>query len=121
MIQDGPRGFEGEEAALQEDEAIEDVDQMGIDWTIESDPVLLAHYFQNNSAETQETSFGAPPKFSHVPCEPPVGPFTGEEVAVLWAELAQRVDITTRSMLVRRQMWIHALDICEDIERRREA
>jgi hypothetical protein len=121
MIQDGPRGFEGEEAVLQEDEAVEDVDQMGIDWeTIENDPVLLAHHLQNN-AETQEHSFGAPAKFSHVLCEPPVGPFTEEEVAILWAELAQRVDITTRSMLVRRQMWIHALDICEDIERRHEA
>jgi len=94
---------------------------MGIDWeTIENDPVLLAHHLQNN-AETQEHSFGAPAKFSHVLCEPPVGPFTEEEVAILWAELAQRVDITTRSMLVRRQMWIHALDICEDIERRHEA
>jgi hypothetical protein len=32
MIQDRPRGFEGKEVALQEDEAIEDVNQMGIDW-----------------------------------------------------------------------------------------
>jgi hypothetical protein len=121
MINDGPRGFEGEAEVLQQDEEVQDHQAFGIDWEIVDDDQLLAHHLANNPEEANENPFTAPPKFSHVPCEPPEGPFTEDEVAILWAELRRRVDIKSRSMLVRRNVWIEAMDICEAILNMRAA
>jgi hypothetical protein len=44
--------------------------------------------------------------------EPPVGPLTAEQITLLDATLAVRVDLSSREMGVHKLVWQEALSIC---------
>jgi hypothetical protein len=123
IIEDGPRGFADETEAHLDDHEVEDPSIFGIDWEDMEDDVLMEHHRRHNSQEpfdNPEVSYDSPfergpEKLSEVICDPPIGPFDDEEIMWLTEELPRRVDVRSNSMLVRRQVWIHALDICKTI------
>jgi hypothetical protein len=115
MIEDGPRGFEGEEDAHLDND-VADPQTMGIDWEVLENPRLLAHHQENNPEELHENPFSTTPvTLSEVICDPPVGMLSDDEIRILDAELAQRVDLNSRNMLLRQQVWLCALEICAEL------
>lgn len=112
MIQDGPRGLSG---AVDED--IGDPALYGIDWDTLGDGRMMTHFFENNPDELQEDNpFDATPaQFSHVPCEPPNSPLTIAQIQSLDNQLGEAVDVYSRSMSVRRLVWVEALSICNNL------
>lgn len=74
----------------------------------------MHHPLQENPQDWEnENPFHAhPTQLSEVPCEPPNFPFTPEQVALLDETLRERVDLTSRSMLIRRLVWQEAFNIC---------
>lgn len=114
MLVDGPRGFGTGVSADTEDED-EDISQFGIDWEGMEDPQLLEHHRLNNPDEDHNNIYStAPPEqLSHVPCEPPNSPLTQMQIARLDGELRRVVNTESKSMVVRRQVWTHALRLCE--------
>ncbi|KAJ7219900.1 hypothetical protein B0H12DRAFT_1205505 [Mycena haematopus] len=51
---------------------------------------------------------------SDVPCEPPQSVFSAEQIRYLDETLAAIVDTTSRSMHVRKRVWIEAFRICNE-------
>ncbi|KAJ6474110.1 hypothetical protein DFH09DRAFT_1462008 [Mycena vulgaris] len=86
----------------------------GIDWDVANDPGLMTHLLDQNPQDWSERNLFAPglDTLSHVPCEPPNSPFTVEQIAFIDAELAAEVDVTSRSMHVRRVVWTKAMELC---------
>ena len=111
IVQDGPRGL----FALNppEDEP-ENIEEYGIDWRDFADPMLMAHHLEHNPQawEEQNPFQTGPHNFSDVPCEPPNCPFDPPAVASLNAYLHANVDLQSRSMEVRRVVWVKALEYC---------
>ncbi|KAJ6575999.1 hypothetical protein DFH09DRAFT_1246525 [Mycena vulgaris] len=112
MLQDGPRGLEYSAQPIEE--AVEDPSTYGIDWDVANDPGLMTHLLDQNPQDWSERNPFAPglDTLSHVPCEPPNSPFTVEQIAFIDAELAAEVDVTSRSMHVRRVVWTKAMELC---------
>ena len=115
MYQDGPRGVEYQ--LVPPEEEVDDLEVYGVDWEDAEDPVLMAHLHANNPQDEDENPFHTttPSSLSDVPCEPPNCPLTPEEVVILDTILAQRVNLSSRSMVVRRVVWEEALSICNNI------
>lgn len=114
MVQDGVRGLPAED-----EEDIGDPALYGIDWEDAQDPRLLRHHMENNPGEASVAgnSFQTgPAQLSEVPCEPPNCPFSPEQVAELDGLLADRVDVASRNMHVRRLVWLEALAICTEMD-----
>ncbi|KAJ7106393.1 hypothetical protein C8R44DRAFT_834397 [Mycena epipterygia] len=112
MIHDGPRGLERFVDPPEED--VGDPSTFGIDWDDAADPALMRHHLMQNPQEWDDHNPFAPgiQEMSDVPCEPPNSPFSAEQVAYLDRELAAVVDLTSRSMPVRRLVWKEAFRIC---------
>ncbi|KAJ6522055.1 hypothetical protein B0H19DRAFT_1224048 [Mycena capillaripes] len=112
MVQDGPRGIE--RLVNPPDESLEDPSTYGIDWDVADDPTLMCHHLMENPQEWADHNPFAPgvQDLSDVPCEAPDCPFTPEQVAHLDRVLAQAVDMTSRSMQVRKLVWREAFVIC---------
>ncbi|KAJ6534093.1 hypothetical protein B0H19DRAFT_964714 [Mycena capillaripes] len=112
MVQDGPRGIE--RLVNPPDELLEDPSTYGIDWDVADDPTLMRHHLMENPQEWADHNPFAPgvQDLSDVPCEAPDCPFTPEQVAHLDRVLAQAVDMTSRSMQVRKLVWREAFVIC---------
>ncbi|KAJ7460236.1 hypothetical protein FB451DRAFT_1337818 [Mycena latifolia] len=112
MLQDGPRGLEYSPNPI--DEPVDDVSTYGIDWDVADDPALMTHLLDHNPQDWSERNPFAPglDALSHVPCEPPDAPFSPEEITIIDAELAAQVDVTSRSMHVRRLVWVKAMEVC---------
>lgn len=114
MIQDGPRGIVPLPESLEED--IEDPSMYGIDWEDADDPTLMNHLLTENPQDwVEENPFIAstgPPTFSHVPCESPNCPLSPDQVNTFDTTLATRVNIHSRSMEIRRLVWLEAANIC---------
>ncbi|KAK7038271.1 hypothetical protein R3P38DRAFT_2905385, partial [Favolaschia claudopus] len=49
MLREGPRGISSFLAA--EEEEIEDINEYGIDWEVNTEPELIAHLLENNPHE----------------------------------------------------------------------
>ena len=115
MIQDGPHGILPLPESLEED--VEDPSMYGIDWEVADDPTLMNHLLTENPQDwVEENPFIAstgPPTFSHVPCESPNCPLSPEQVNMLDTMLAMRVNIHSRSMEIRRLVWLEAANICQ--------
>jgi hypothetical protein len=114
MIHDGPRGFERFTDPL--DESIEDPTTYGIDWDVVDNPALMRHHLVENPQEWENHNPFAPSiqDLSEVPCEPPNCPFSAEQIASLDSRLADAVDIHSRSMHVRKLVWIEAFRLCNE-------
>ncbi|KAF8145150.1 hypothetical protein K438DRAFT_1630562 [Mycena galopus ATCC 62051] len=112
QLQDGPRGLERIIAPLAED--VPEPSTYGIDWETMDDPQLMHHHLMQNPEEWADQNPFAPnaQDLSEVACEAPDSPFSLAQIAHLDAELAVRVDLTSRSMNVRRLVWQEAFAIC---------
>ena len=112
LIEDGPRGY------TAVDDNVQDLSTYGVDWEVADDPTLMAHHLAHNPEEgpAPNTPFGSKPaNLAQVPCEPPNCPLTDEQVAYLDFTLSQTVDVTSRNMLIRRNVWRTALTTCHNI------
>ncbi|KAJ7042279.1 hypothetical protein C8F04DRAFT_1208163 [Mycena alexandri] len=105
MVQDGPRGIS---------HMVQPVDEPVDDPTSYGERHLMHHPLQENPQdwENKNPFHAHPTQLSEVPCEPPNFPFTPEQVALLDETLRERVDLTSRSMLIRRLVWQEAFNIC---------
>ncbi|KAK7041377.1 hypothetical protein R3P38DRAFT_2512211 [Favolaschia claudopus] len=112
MVQDGPRGLG--DVVEPVDEPVDDIASYGVDWEVANDPRLMRHLLEENPQDWEDENpfHAAPPQLSDVPCEPPNCPFTMEQVALLDRLLAERVDVTSRNMVMRRMVWCEAFNIC---------
>lgn len=118
MYDNGPRGVQHH--PVPQDEQIDDIQTYGIDWEDAQDPALMDHLLVNNPQDRdKENPFNMthPSTLSDVPCEPPNCPFTPQQLQLLDSTLADRVDMRSRSIVVRRAIWSHALNICREIYR----
>ncbi|KAK6991956.1 hypothetical protein R3P38DRAFT_3437757 [Favolaschia claudopus] len=112
MVQDGPRGLG--DAVEPVDEPVEDIASYGVDWEVADDRRLMHHLLEENPQDWEDENpfHAAPSQLSDVPCEPPNCPFTAEQVVLLDRLLAERVDVTSRNMVMRRMVWCEAFNIC---------
>ncbi|KAJ6459367.1 hypothetical protein C8R47DRAFT_987469 [Mycena vitilis] len=115
MLQDGPRGLEHRREPA--DEPVADPHTYGIDWDVANDPALMAHLLEQNPQDWESRNPFAPgvEALSHVPCDAPDCPLSPEEVQHLDHRLAAEVDLHSRSMHVRRLVWITAMQICSEL------
>ncbi|KAJ6618374.1 hypothetical protein B0H10DRAFT_2164156 [Mycena sp. CBHHK59/15] len=88
----------------------------GIDWEVVDDPTLMHHHLMQNPQEWENNNPFAPSvqDLSEVPCEPPDSPFTPAQIAHLDREIAAAVDLTSRSMNIRKLVWKEAFRICNE-------
>ncbi|KAK7041382.1 hypothetical protein R3P38DRAFT_3260940 [Favolaschia claudopus] len=112
MVQDGPRGLG--DVVEPVDEPVDDIASYGVDWEVANDPRLMRHLLEENPQDWEDENpfHAAPSQLSDVPCRPPNCPFTVEQVALLDRILAERVDVTSRNMVIRRTVWCEAFHIC---------
>ncbi|KAJ7429616.1 hypothetical protein B0H11DRAFT_1766872 [Mycena galericulata] len=114
LYEQGPRGIDHllQPAA----EGIADLAVYGVDWQAQATPALVAHHAENNAAEwNAENPFGlhsTPEHMSEVVVEPPNCPFSPEQCAALDADLALVINVRSRDMAVRKQVWQQGLIIC---------
>lgn len=115
MVEDGPRGITAHSVDLDED--IGDPAVYGIDWDVADDVNLMHHLLDNNPQEWEHDNPFAmqPSTLSHVPCDPPDAPFALGALDLLMTHLHDKVDLTSRSMAVRRLVWQEALLFCRDL------
>ncbi|KAK6980543.1 hypothetical protein R3P38DRAFT_3334209 [Favolaschia claudopus] len=121
MLREGPRGISS--FLRPEEEGIEDINEYGIDWEVGNEPDLLAHLLENNPHEHVVSndpfaSASTPANLSEVLCDPPNCPFTPAQLQLLDQHLSDSVDLFSRNMNVRRQVWVRALEIAGGIQRR---
>ncbi|KAF9527084.1 hypothetical protein CPB83DRAFT_769166 [Crepidotus variabilis] len=115
MVENGPRGFSVDE--LQDDE---EAAGYGVDWEALNDNPLMAHFQEQNPAEPpppelndlQPFTPNVPHRMSEVLCEAPNCPLTDELVRELDRVLAERVDLFSTQMGVRRLVWQEAFSLC---------
>ncbi|KAI0706377.1 hypothetical protein C8Q76DRAFT_770901 [Earliella scabrosa] len=127
MIEHGPRGLEQIHAPPPvHEEPVSDLADYGVDWEVINDPRLMAHHREHNpvgadvnlspsnssSTPNPFATTSTPQRLSEVTCDPPRCPLTAQQVSLLNAHMALHFDLTTRDMLVRRQMWVAALEFC---------
>ncbi|KAF8188548.1 hypothetical protein K438DRAFT_1907435 [Mycena galopus ATCC 62051] len=112
QLQDGPRGLERILAPPTED--VPHPSTYGIDWETMDDQQLMHHHLMQNPEEWADQNPFAPntQDLSEVPCEAPDAPFSLAQIAHLDTELTARVDLTSRSMNVRKLVWQEAFAIC---------
>ena len=89
----------------------------GIDWDVANDVPLMRHLLDNNPQEWEDNNPFAtqPSTLSHVPRDPPDAPFALGALDLLMVHLQGRVDLTSRSMAVRRLIWQEAILFCRDL------
>lgn len=110
-VEEGQRGFSIDEEEVD----IGDVAEYGVDWEDLGDAALLNHLLENNPHEENgriDNVHYVPENMNEVICTPPDCPFTVGEVRFLDEQLRGRVDVTSHNMLMRRTMWIEAVQIC---------
>jgi hypothetical protein len=121
MFEDGPRGLSGprQDGGDQEEsgelEGGEDVSLYGVDWEVMDDEALMEHHYQHNPVQGGNPFSTTPATLSEVKCTPPDCPLPAESVIQLDHHLVQFVDINSRSMLVRRTIWLQAIHACSQI------
>jgi len=118
VLEDGPRGFNGPMAQRREDgleDGEEDISTFGIDWDAMDDEVLMEHHYLHNPIQPNNPFDTAPSTLSEVVCTPPDCPLSAEGVHQLDLYLPHVVDVSSRSMLVRRTVWVEALRICSQV------
>lgn len=119
MLQEGPRGMLVRSEERLVDEVVEDIPSYGIDWEVNEDDRLMNHLLEENPQDWQDdnpfTSASHPGQLSEVLCDPPNCPFDHRHLHDLDTVLAQRVDLFSRNMSVRRMVWQEAFAICQSM------
>jgi hypothetical protein len=118
MVEDGPRGLNGPRRNGEEghDELEEEeVSLYGIDWEVMDNEVLAMHHHRHNPILLNNPFTTAPSTLSEVECIPPDCPLSAEGIRQLDHYLSQVLGIGSRSMVVRRTIWVQALNICSEI------
>jgi len=115
MYKDGPRGFSGPRQHREVD-GLEggDIALYGIDWEDVDDEELMMHHHEHNPLQLNNPFNIGPSVLSEVECTPPDCPLSAESSLQLYWHLFRVVDLSSRSMLVRRTMWIEALHFCTE-------
>lgn len=113
LLQDGPRGLHH----LQpRDDPLppEDIATYGIDWADADNPRYMNHLREHNPDDVGPDNVftSAPVTLSHIAVETPHCPLTAIQIAGLDDALARRVDLSSRSMEIRRLVWVEALRLC---------
>jgi hypothetical protein len=119
IFEDGPRGINGPRQNWEEElDPLEqdDISLHGVDWEAMDDEALMTHHYQSNSIHTDNPFGTTPLTLSAVECIPPNCPLSAETIHHLRCYLSQVVDVTSRSMLVRRTVWTEALRFCSQIQ-----
>lgn len=104
LVQDGVRGVEG-----VRDESI-DPGVYGVDWEVIDDP-----RFRNHLTEAREED-SASDVNGGIVCEVADCPLPSHLVDELRVRLRDRVNISSRSLTIRRYVWHEALQICYDLQ-----
>lgn len=116
MYEDGPRGLNGPRQHREVDRLEEeDIESYGVDWEDMDDEELMAHHHQHNPLRLDNPLNIGPPVLSEVECTPPDCPLSAESTLQLYWRLSRAVDVNSRSMLIRRMMWIEALHIFNEV------
>ena len=123
MLEDGPRGLNGPRSQSGGEgdpdpdglEDGEDLSAFGIDWEDMDDEVLMEHHHHHNPIMPDNPFSTAPSTLSEVVCTPPNCPLPDESVHQLDHCLSQVLSVHSRSMLVRRTVWVEALHVCSQI------
>jgi hypothetical protein len=120
MLEDGPRGLNGPLSQNRgEDpdrlEGEEDISAFGIDWEDMDDEALMEHHYHHNPIQPDNPFSAAPSTLSEVACTPPDCPLSAESIHQLNYHLSQVADVNSRSMLVRRTIWVEGLHVCGQI------
>jgi hypothetical protein len=117
MIEDGPRGLSGPSSQHEEadPEDGEDISTFGIDWDDIDNEALMEHHQDHNPLETNNPFSTSPATLSEVVCTPPDCPLSEEGTRQLNYHLSHIVNGDSRSMLVRRNIWVEALRLCSQL------
>ena len=117
MVRHGARGiFDGQVPTNE-------LPNYGVDWDVLADPELMRHHYQHNPDAPMDPSTAPsatayrPERLSQIVCEPPNCPLTSQQLSTLHDHLlhahhSRQVDLRSRDMLVRRQLWSVALAFC---------
>ncbi|TRM56368.1 hypothetical protein BD626DRAFT_414071 [Schizophyllum amplum] len=115
IVRSGARGLRyTPPEAPAEDHANGDPAMYGIDWDAQADNQTMRHYYQYHphTASEDDNPFdpaGTNQRYNEVNVEPPDCPLHPNQVAGLDEFVASRVDTSSSSMEVRRQVWVVAL------------
>ena len=102
-----------DDAAVRQEEAVEDVEEFGIDWDGIEDEQLVREL--QGQAENPFDGY-APDALNEVPCKPPDCPLTLNQVNGLDATLSTQFNMTAfHDMDVYTAVWIQALTWCRDL------
>ena len=102
-----------DDAAVRQEEAVEDVEEFGINWDGIEDEQLVREL--QGQAENPFDGY-APDALNEVPCEPPDCPLTLDQVNGLDATLSAQFNMTAfHDMDVYTTVWIQALTWCRDL------
>ncbi|KAF8143671.1 hypothetical protein K438DRAFT_1911038 [Mycena galopus ATCC 62051] len=109
QLQDGPCGLERMVSPLEEE--VEDPSTYGIDWDVRDDSTLMQHHLVQNPEEWDERNpFSTEPlRFLAIPL---ILLSLMSRSLIFDRELAAVVDLTSRSMTVRKLAWQHVFEIC---------
>ncbi|KAJ7721420.1 hypothetical protein B0H14DRAFT_3098478 [Mycena olivaceomarginata] len=98
MLQDGPRSLE--RVVIPSGEQVADPSTYGIDWDVVDNPTLMHHHLMQNPQEWDDQN----------PFAPSIQDLS--EIDILDRELTTVVDVSSRSMNVRKLVWQEAFRIC---------
>lgn len=126
MLQDGPRGFSRQRGIHNDDLPPDELASFGVDWEVIDDWPTMEHHRENNPDEDHDDPeqiddnldpflSTVPLRLSEVLCEAPNCPFTADQIDMFDAELQREVDVDSKSMLVRTQVWKQALRIAMEV------
>jgi hypothetical protein len=118
MIQNGSRGLDILNESIDED--VEDIESYGIDWEAFDDRHIRAHHGNSNPADAADDNpflTRRPEKLSDVEVIEPNCPLSPEQRQFLDVELQLLPFIDSRSMELRRLVWVNALAMCQDMFR----
>jgi hypothetical protein len=102
-----------DDAIVRQEDAVEDVEEFGIDWEGMDDEQLVREL--QEQAENPFDGY-ALDTLNEVPCEPPECPLTPDQVNGLDAALSMQFNMTTsHDMDVYTAIWIQALAWCRDL------
>ncbi len=101
-------------APVAVEEQVDDIVHYGVDWDAANDPVLMRHHREHNQegVDAEAVVAGVPCRLSEVTCDPPRCPLSLDVVAMLNLHLSHHFDLSSRDMLVRRELWRSALAFC---------
>lgn len=121
MLQYGVRGVEYLAEQPQEVLDAENIPGYGVDWEVQNNATLMGHLLDHNPQDWEEenpfqTAF-SPEHMSEIIVDAPGAPLTPAQILTLDTLLAQRFNMQSRDMEIRRVMWREALDICRSFYR----